>query len=1080
MEWAQGESLLTLPPPRDLEALVALVDRVLEALAHAHARGVIHRDLKPANILVLGTDDDAESAMRRGAVKLVDFGIARIFEDEGEKAAGQRGGGAFSELSKRGIHPETRPYEVKLEGTPRYMAPELYKGREGLISPANDIYAVGVLLYELLTGKALFEVDSELALMALQLQGKVPNVPPRAELGLRTLPVGLLERMLAPDPMDRIDHATLVRRALLEWFRRERGVRSSGKADSNPGGLRPAGPWRGDDPLQETRSAPSHASACCEPELNLLAWRPMPLVGRAREQARLWQAAEQVSELGRANVLWLEGDPGVGKSHLTRWMVETAGEARLVQPMWCGLASRGTMDAVRGVVERHLMAVGVEEPILHKRLWKLLSQRPLVEPAGEVERLMELLRPTKQPPQAKFAEEPTTRSGSLGRVLFDVGEESSALLGRLLQRASASCPVLVVFDGLEPHNADGVLRMIEHVVRAQRTTPFPVLFLVTAVRGVLEQLRGPAREALDFLWGVQALERIALEPLERADVQLLLSRFEVLQAEARDQILERAEGNPLFAVELAEHALRGGAGGMPESIAELWRRRVALAAMGSEIGEVALHVLELCAVLGPSAWLELVKTAWMTPFLRQMHRFEGEVLAAWEWWVEQRILVEDGAGKASFRHSLLRESVLADLEGSERLRHYHEASAWARRRLDLARTPQDWLRLAEHLTSAARPQEAWSYALPAAQALLGLDLREAQRAWSLSERILDLLRVGDEDARRELVEVGSAQLAWRLGDPEEVHRRACSLCDRGRRTGSLRQLGMGELLLAELALYDAAPQAAGELYDRALSRFETCDDALGRAEAHMGLARLALRGGRNEVAVHNLRKAEALAVSGQGQDKLGPIYMLLGQSYRGLGEVEPASRYFAEALRCFERGGDKLSQAKVLCELGQIAQAKGDIKSAVSLFQDYLEQAEALGDIPSLAQARANLGQAKLQLGKTEQAIVLLEQAKKATADLNDKATLAVIQVILGLALALQERWGEASTQIREGMEAAAQLELYDIDVAESLEAVVLLPQAASKLRGVFPVWVEQVVEQWRNLGQPERARRTLQRLARA
>jgi tetratricopeptide (TPR) repeat protein len=363
---------------------------------------------------------------------------------------------------------------------------------------------------------------------------------------------------------------------------------------------------------------------------------------------------------------------------------------------------------------------------------------------------------------------------------------------------------------------------------------------------------------------------------------------------------------------------------------------------------------------------------------------------------------------------------------------------------------------------------------------LGLDLREAQRAWSLSERILDLLRVGDEDARRELVEVGSAQLAWRLGDPEEVHRRACSLCDRGRRTGSLRQLGMGELLLAELALYDAAPQAAGELYDRALSRFETCDDALGRAEAHMGLARLALRGGRNEVAVHNLRKAEALAVSGQGQDKLGPIYMLLGQSYRGLGEVEPASRYFAEALRCFERGGDKLSQAKVLCELGQIAQAKGDIKSAVSLFQDYLEQAEALGDIPSLAQARANLGQAKLQLGKTEQAIVLLEQAKKATADLNDKATLAVIQVILGLALALQERWGEASTQIREGMEAAAQLELYDIDVAESLEAVVLLPQAASKLRGVFPVWVEQVVEQWRNLGQPERARRTLQRLARA
>jgi eukaryotic-like serine/threonine-protein kinase len=125
MEYVQGETLIEHCLQRDLDARarVRLFDQVCAAVAHAHAQLVVHRDLKPSNVLV-----DAE-----GRAKLLDFGIALVLND-GEAAA-----------------PATRVFTLE------YAAPEQLRGER--VTTASDVYSLGLILYELVTGKRLSTLD---------------------------------------------------------------------------------------------------------------------------------------------------------------------------------------------------------------------------------------------------------------------------------------------------------------------------------------------------------------------------------------------------------------------------------------------------------------------------------------------------------------------------------------------------------------------------------------------------------------------------------------------------------------------------------------------------------------------------------------------------------------------------------------------------------------------------------------------------------------------------------------------------------------------------------------------------------
>ena len=193
MELLEGRTLRELiadEGPLPAALAVRLMGQAAEAVAAAHEAGVIHRDLKPGNIFVMGGDNV------RPAVKVLDFGIAKLAAESAEDSDAKN-------LTQTGV----------MIGTPRYMSPEQCDGDR--LTPASDVYSLGVILYEMLTGVPPFNGPTPLA-VALQHSSKPPR-PPR-EL-VPTIPAEL-ERVvlhaLAKSPGERPGDAGEFRRELLE------------------------------------------------------------------------------------------------------------------------------------------------------------------------------------------------------------------------------------------------------------------------------------------------------------------------------------------------------------------------------------------------------------------------------------------------------------------------------------------------------------------------------------------------------------------------------------------------------------------------------------------------------------------------------------------------------------------------------------------------------------------------------------------------------------------------------------------------------------------------------------------------
>ena len=144
--------------------------QILMALEHAHSKGIVHRDIKPQNIMLL----------QDGSIKVADFGIARFLQSE------------------------TTTMTDKAIGSVHYIAPEQARG--DYITDKADVYSVGVMLYEMTTGKLPFEADNAVSVALMQLQAK-PVLPrelnPGLPLGLEQITMKAMEK----DPMDRFQSA---------------------------------------------------------------------------------------------------------------------------------------------------------------------------------------------------------------------------------------------------------------------------------------------------------------------------------------------------------------------------------------------------------------------------------------------------------------------------------------------------------------------------------------------------------------------------------------------------------------------------------------------------------------------------------------------------------------------------------------------------------------------------------------------------------------------------------------------------------------------------------------------------------
>lgn len=194
MELLEGRTLreiLVKEAPIETARAISIMLQASAAVAAAHGAGIIHRDLKPSNILVTQSPDAPAT------VKVLDFGIAKLaahaLDDEDPATTLRQTGG--------------------LIGTPRYMAPEQYD--ENGLTPAADVYSLGVILYEMLTGMAPFTGSTPLEIAAKHVS-EPPHAPREIVAGIPEDIESVVLHALEKDAADRPADAAAFRRELLE------------------------------------------------------------------------------------------------------------------------------------------------------------------------------------------------------------------------------------------------------------------------------------------------------------------------------------------------------------------------------------------------------------------------------------------------------------------------------------------------------------------------------------------------------------------------------------------------------------------------------------------------------------------------------------------------------------------------------------------------------------------------------------------------------------------------------------------------------------------------------------------------
>lgn len=741
MDLVDGPTLRSWFSRRDVVPVglgVALIRQLLSALSYLHARDVIHRDLKPANLLVERRPDGGLS------LALVDFGIAAELDD-----------------------PQRLTREGQALGTPSYMAPE--QGRGEPIGPAADLYAVGVLLYECLSGSPPFKGTTPEVLYG-KMTRPAPALPDDcAPEPLRALVAELLER----EPERRPRAAEVVRRRL------EPFATTTTLDDDTWDQLVEPGPKL---PVTAMDLRPARAA--------------LDLWGRERERAQL-DAAALVAEGGEARIVVLRGDVGMGKSALLRELELSLREQGRFEAIRSESSARGLLRGLRRGIERALRTVDESRATLLRAIRALLRRSiDGEEDDEEVQALLDFLRPrgVEGEPQAR--------------------EAAFAVITRLLRRMTRLQPLLVVLEDVHAAT-DDVNAWLDHLLFELRIEDMPLLVVVTK----------RLRLGVEHTTGLQLppssrLLRFELGPLEPKVVDDGLHRSYGLAPELRRRVVNLAGGNPSFARMLAsiehlppQHTSSVGSETLPhplyDTLSQLLRERLSLHERSDSMRQLMLCL----AVLGGRAD-EALLSALTIDDDADLDAFEDDL----DRLIGLHLLAEDPHDQLTFVHPLMRDLLLADGQ-PRRVRRLHRQAAALR----MEAGDQEAGMVGEHLLAVGREDEAVEWWLRAqrysfftgeirqaeqwgrraiahlpketperadAQLLLSRILRETLQYEAAIDLLQPLLTTAPDDERRMLAAELLGEVRQEMSD-EEGWRRSIAFIERhlppsrgrGRRAG---------------------------------------------------------------------------------------------------------------------------------------------------------------------------------------------------------------------------------------------------------------------------------------------------------
>ena len=559
-----------------LEQTIDIARSVCRALEFAHAKGIFHRDLKPGNVWL--TED--------GTAKIGDFGLATALHR--------------SRLTQEGL----------ILGTVSYIPPEQTMGGE--ITPRADLYSLGAMLYEMVTGRPPFLGDDSVSIIGQHIN--VQPVAPAWHNPQCPRPLeALILRLLAKDPVERPESATEVLAAL--------------------------------DAI-DTSASPEETGHDIEtPSLDRLAGGV--IVGRQRETDEL-KAALEDSLSGRGHMAVLVGEPGIGK---TRTAVELATYAglRRAQVLW------GRCYEEQGAPPYWPWIQAIRSYVLERGIEQVRSEMGtgaahIAEIVPEVKQQLPnlSLTPPHDPDQARFR-------------LFDS-------IATFLKNAARRQPIVLILDDL--HWADKPSLLLLEFLALELAGSR--ILLVGTYRDIELSRDHPLVRALGEMTRERLFQRVVLRGLTQQDI----GRFIELTTGSppplglAEAVHSQTEGNPLFVTEVVRLLVQEGeltrervgkgeawALKIPAGVREVIGRRL------SSLSQRCNQTLSIASVIGREFTLEQL--------LRLIDDLsEDRLLEVLEEALSARIIDElpRSIGRYQFTHSLIQETLSGELSPSRRVR----------------------------------------------------------------------------------------------------------------------------------------------------------------------------------------------------------------------------------------------------------------------------------------------------------------------------------------------------------------------------------------------------------------------------
>jgi class 3 adenylate cyclase/tetratricopeptide (TPR) repeat protein len=762
-----------------------------------------------------------------------------------------------------------------------------------------------------------------------------------------------------------------------------------------------------------------------------------PFVGREPELELLENSFARAARDGRAQLVTIFGEPGLGKSRLVAQFVESLERATTLSGRSLPYGEGVTYWPIASMIKA---SAGIADD----------------DPANEA---FEKLRLSCE--SEAVADLLAVALGVLGAA---EGERTPDQLSwaalRWAEQLADAQPLVLVFEDV--HWAEEpLLDLVEHLARSLRNAP--VLILAVA-RPELLDTRPSWGGGIRSASAIDLTPLNALESAELADA--LLGRSAVPPAQ-RALVLERAEGNPLFLEEIAR-ALGDddGLDRIPDTVQALIAARI------DRLGADEKRVLQSAALVGRVFWRGALDR--LAPDL--------DVAVFLDGLLEREFVVPEDRSSISgdmayrFKHVLIRDVAYAGISKAQRAEQHRAFAAWVgeRARDELAEIRAHHLDQAAELLGELEGSVPSDLAAGAAEALEEAGRRALRRGALIAARrtLLRVVELAPSPGRRYL----AAHAAWRLSDVPTVRDEAEQALAEAREAGLPGVEGRALVLLADLALHtDSDVPRAHDLADEALAILPD-DELAGLYDAHSLIAtifwwrgdaegatrhgeamlELAHRAGRPELeslaltqlagvagvrgdlagSLVLIERAEALAESSGSREAMAYASAVHGRRF-GEDESDEAERYLRKALEILEETGAAGRYGWTLSNLATVFRQRGDLKGAEKAFREAVRRLRATHEQGFLVEAERGLAEVLVELGKVDEADRLIAEAQRRVGR-EDVWTRASMLHARGLVRAAQGHTEEARAAFVEALE-IIEPTMYTIltrEIRASLEAL--------------------------------------------